>query len=542
MTGVDQTPNEHPDQSPQEADPLEPSGTEQSALDSGALDSGALDPSGAEQDDSDPGDDEEIDETAPLPAEVYDCSAPQERTAGINAARGALARHEVVVMPTDTVYGIAANAFSVDGVTALLEAKGRDRTMPPPVLIAHAGVLDGLADRVSDEARALAAAFWPGGLTLICHSQSSLQWDLGETRGTVALRVPDDELAQALLLETGPLAVSSANRTGSPAAVSAEQARDMLGDSVRVYLDDGTRSEGRDPRPGAPAAAPVSSTIVDCTGTAPVVVRHGQISLTRLREVVPSVLSLEAATAAAGAEAEDEQAAAVSEGTDAAAGKAASTSTAADEAAAAELDQASPLAAGTAAGIAAAGAGTDLGAGAPSGSTAAQPAASDDADASGTADPTGPSAAAERSTADDRSEPDVASGPDERLDAPDAHGSSAAMQVDAVDPTDPPEDPEADIVEEARAQEEQRAGEAADFSGAAPTASSAAAAIVAGAGPSASAGSRQIPDQDRTRPAAAAEGEARPLGLAEASALVAFSSLAEPQDHELRDPGVDQQR
>ncbi len=217
---------------------------------------------------------------------VYDCSSIAQRTAGLKHAARALAADACVVLPTDTVYGIGANAFSARGVATLLAAKGRSRAMPPPVLIAHAGVLDGLADEVSDDARALAAAFWPGGLTLIFHSHPSLGWDLGETHGTVALRVPDDELAQALLIESGPLAVSSANRTGHPAAPSAEAAVGMLGDSVEVYLDDGPRPAGRT---GDPETGPVASTIVDCTGGTPVLVRHGAVSLARLREVVPSV-------------------------------------------------------------------------------------------------------------------------------------------------------------------------------------------------------------------------------------------------------------
>ncbi|MFF0988307.1 L-threonylcarbamoyladenylate synthase [Kocuria nitroreducens] len=216
---------------------------------------------------------------------VYDCSSIAQRTAGLKHAARALAADACVVLPTDTVYGIGANAFSARGVATLLAAKGRSRAMPPPVLIAHAGVLDGLADEVSDDARALAHAFWPGGLTLIFHSHPSLGWDLGETQGTVALRVPDDELAQALLIESGPLAVSSANRTGHPAAPTAQAAADMLGDSVELYLDGGPR-----PVDGPADRDPVSSTIVDCTGEIPVLVRHGTVSLARLRAVVPSVV------------------------------------------------------------------------------------------------------------------------------------------------------------------------------------------------------------------------------------------------------------
>lgn len=236
-------------------------------------------------------------------AVVYHCDQQDQRSVAIKHAQQALASDECVVMPTDTVYGIAANAFSAAAVQGLLEAKGRNRTMPPPVLIAHSGVLDGLADQVSDEARALAQAFWPGGLTLICHAQPSLQWDLGETQGTVALRVPDDDVARELLTESGPLAVSSANRTGLPAATTVDQAREMLQEKVSVYLDAGPRgkvSAGGSAAHPVVTRAPQSSTIVDCTGDTPLVVRDGAITLSQLREVVPSVIGTGGVTEAAG--------------------------------------------------------------------------------------------------------------------------------------------------------------------------------------------------------------------------------------------------
>ena len=136
------------------------------------------------------------------------------------------------MLPTDTVYGIGADAFDPDAVKALLEAKGRGREMPPPVLISSATTLDALATDVPGYVRALVEAFWPGPLTLVCTQQASLQWDLGDTRGTVAVRMPDHEVALELLERTGPMAVSSANLTGQPAATDAEQAEEMLGDSV----------------------------------------------------------------------------------------------------------------------------------------------------------------------------------------------------------------------------------------------------------------------------------------------------------------------
>lgn len=210
---------------------------------------------------------------------TFDCSDPDQRGEGLARAQNALAAGKCVVIPTDTVYGIAADAFNPQAVAGLLEAKGRGRSMPPPVLIPRRQTLDGLAVDLSPEARLLAEAFWPGGLTLICHAQPSLSWDLGDTFGTVALRMPDDRLALDLLILTGPLAVSSANRTGNPAAGTAAEAREQLGESVDVYLEDGQRS---------PDAA--ASTIVDTTGDLPLVVREGVIPLEELRKVAPGVV------------------------------------------------------------------------------------------------------------------------------------------------------------------------------------------------------------------------------------------------------------
>ena len=214
---------------------------------------------------------------------TFSVSNEQEHVDGIAAAKAALAEKRCIVLPTDTVYGIGADAFSAQGVAMLLAAKGRNRTMPPPVLIAQSATMDGLARDIPDEARKLAEAFWPGGLTLILHAQPSLTWDLGETRGTVALRVPNDETALELLRATGPLAVSSANRTGQPAATTVEEAIAQLGDSVEVYLDGGSRATDE-------AETTLPSTIVDATGDTLVIVRAGAIDIDELRVVVPNIL------------------------------------------------------------------------------------------------------------------------------------------------------------------------------------------------------------------------------------------------------------
>jgi L-threonylcarbamoyladenylate synthase len=203
----------------------------------------------------------------------------EEREAALEAACLAVQRGELVILPTDTVYGIGADAFDPAAVRALLGAKGRGREMPPPVLVSAATTIDALAVKVPGYARALIEAFWPGPLTLVCHQQSSLQWDLGDTRGTVAVRMPDLEITRDLLERTGPLAVSSANKTGMPAATDADQAEEMLGDDVAVIIDAGP--VGLEGSPGGAA-----STIVDVTGTQGRVLRRGALSLERLNEVL----------------------------------------------------------------------------------------------------------------------------------------------------------------------------------------------------------------------------------------------------------------
>lgn len=213
---------------------------------------------------------------------VYDCTVASQRAEGLAHAKKAIAQKQTIVMPTDTVYGIAADAFSPVAVATLLAAKGRGRSMPPPVLIQRVQTMDGLAVDITEDARKLAEAFWPGGLTIIFHAQPSLDWDLGDAYGTVALRMPDDKLALDLLTLTGPLAVSSANRTGKATGRTVAEAREQLGDVVEVYLGEGERADG--------ATEGLPSTIVDATGDRITVVRPGAIGIEALRAVVPSVL------------------------------------------------------------------------------------------------------------------------------------------------------------------------------------------------------------------------------------------------------------
>jgi tRNA threonylcarbamoyl adenosine modification protein (Sua5/YciO/YrdC/YwlC family) len=196
------------------------------------------------------------------------------REAAIEAASLAVRRGELVVVPTDTVYGLGADAFDPAAVRRLLKAKGRGPEMPPPVLISAATTLDALAVGIPGYARALVEHFWPGPLTLVCTQQSSLQWDLGDTRGTVAVRMPDHELVLEILERTGPLAVSSANITGRPPAADADAVEEMLGSDVSVIID------------GGPARSDQPSTIVDVTGTQGRVLRTGALSLEDLNAVL----------------------------------------------------------------------------------------------------------------------------------------------------------------------------------------------------------------------------------------------------------------
>ncbi|MER5809207.1 L-threonylcarbamoyladenylate synthase [Streptomyces sp. NPDC002033] len=210
-------------------------------------------------------------------ARRYDCNDATDRKTGLREAASAVRRGELVVLPTDTLYGIGADAFSPEAVGDLLAAKGRGRNMPTPVLIGSPNTLHGLVTDFSEQAWELVDAFWPGGLTLVARHQPSLAWDLGETRGTVAVRMPLHPVAIELLTEVGPMAVSSANLSGHPAPEDCDAARAMLGDSVSVYLD------------GGPTPSTLPSSIVDVTGKVPVLLRAGALTAEQLREVVPDL-------------------------------------------------------------------------------------------------------------------------------------------------------------------------------------------------------------------------------------------------------------
>ena len=208
---------------------------------------------------------------------LYDCRTLADRDRGVAAAIEAIKSGELVVLPTDTVYGLGADAFTAHAVTALQDAKGGSRRTPPPVLVGSRHTLDGLVFTLPQNARDLVEAFWPGGLTIIVEHSPTLQWDLGETGGTIAVRMPLHPVGLEVLREIGPMAVSTANKPGQAAATTAEEAREQFDYAVRVYLEAGECPE------------PVPSTIVDLTGEVPHMLREGAIPLEKLRDVVPAL-------------------------------------------------------------------------------------------------------------------------------------------------------------------------------------------------------------------------------------------------------------
>jgi L-threonylcarbamoyladenylate synthase len=215
----------------------------------------------------------------------FDCGDPAQRSAGVAEAVAALRRGELAVLPTDTVYGIAADAFTPDAVSALLAARGGHRGAPPPVLVGSVRAAAALTESLGAFGQDLIDEFWPGPLTLVFRASPTLKWDLGDTLGTVATRMPLHPVALEVLRQTGPLAVTGANLAGSAAATTVQEAEDQLGSAASVYLD------------GGPCVDNVPSTILDLTGTVPRMLRAGAVTVDQLRKVVP-VIDLPASQAA----------------------------------------------------------------------------------------------------------------------------------------------------------------------------------------------------------------------------------------------------
>jgi tRNA threonylcarbamoyl adenosine modification protein (Sua5/YciO/YrdC/YwlC family) len=188
-----------------------------------------------------------------------------------------IARGGLVVLPTDTLYGVACDPFNASAVDSLFKAKGRGRDLPLPVLVHAWRQAVGLVEEVTDQAKSLIAEFWPGPLTIVLRETPGIGWDLGDSRGTVALRMPKHDFALALIERTGPLAVTSANRSGQPPPSIIEVIVRNLPD-VDVFFDAGEAS-------GGPA-----STIVDLSGPRPRYLRSGGVPPSEIERVLEEPL------------------------------------------------------------------------------------------------------------------------------------------------------------------------------------------------------------------------------------------------------------
>jgi L-threonylcarbamoyladenylate synthase len=190
-----------------------------------------------------------------------------------------VARGGLLVLPTDTLYGVGCDPFNASAVQALFAAKGRGRDLPLPVLVHNWRQAIGLVEEVTEQAQALIAAWWPGPLTLVFREAAGIGWDLGDSQATVAVRMPKQTFALALIQRTGPLAVSSANRSGEPSPRTMPGIVEQLGDQVGVFFDAGAASDG-------PA-----STIVDLSGTRPRMLREGAIPAAEIERVLEEPLA-----------------------------------------------------------------------------------------------------------------------------------------------------------------------------------------------------------------------------------------------------------
>lgn len=205
-----------------------------------------------------------------------DCTDRERRRRGIQAAASAARRGGLVLMPTESVYAVATDAFSVAGVAALRQAKGQPRSVPLPVMVPSAATVLGIAT-VPMLARELMTAFWPGALTLLVSAQPTLAWDLPADL-PLAVRMPLHPVALALLEQTGPLVATGANRAGLASASAVDDAIEQLGEVFAVVLDAGELNADLN-----------VSTIVDVTGPTPLLQRAGAVSAEVIREICPDL-------------------------------------------------------------------------------------------------------------------------------------------------------------------------------------------------------------------------------------------------------------
>ncbi len=178
----------------------------------------------------------------------------------------------LIAFPTDTVYGLGCGLYNSPGIVRLYEIKGREPGKAIPILFADLDQIEEITSGLSQGAIHLAESNWPGALTLVVPKHPSIPPEL-TALPTVGIRMPNHSFARALLRACGPMAVSSANLSGQPSAVTAEEVISQLGDSDMLLIDGGRCPGGS------------SSTVVDCTGDEPVILREGPISASIIRTI-----------------------------------------------------------------------------------------------------------------------------------------------------------------------------------------------------------------------------------------------------------------
>ena len=216
----------------------------------------------------------------PIPGEVQHVrvSACQPDAAAIALAASVIKSGGLVAFPTETVYGLGANAWDKDAVDKIFRAKGRPATDPLIAHIASPDQLDELARAVPERARELCRRFWPGALTLVLEKSPRVPANLTAGLGTVAVRMPNHAVATALIEAAGvPIAAPSANRFSRPSPTTAEHVLEDLAGDIDLLLDAG------------PTAIGLESTIISLVGEPPQLLRPGGVPLEALRQLIPDL-------------------------------------------------------------------------------------------------------------------------------------------------------------------------------------------------------------------------------------------------------------
>ena len=216
-----------------------------------------------------------------MSTELFRTAQKAELLQGMRHARMAIGRGLVVCIPTDTSYALVADAFKASAVQALREARGMPDRAPLSVFVPGIPTLRALAAEVPEDVATLAGEFWPGALTLIVPAGESLSWDLGNTQGTVALRMPANRIALELLSETGPLVQSGAWACGQKPLVSPSALQKRFDGVVSVVL--GAAEE----KPGKAVSTVIDATWLDAPHGKLRIVREGAIPVTDIFSVIP---------------------------------------------------------------------------------------------------------------------------------------------------------------------------------------------------------------------------------------------------------------